>query len=83
MAAEERSVYARSAEDNRSRRVLIMLPMVSSSLLVALPASAKVKSRPYDEKRLLEQNKKIQEANNAPDDFPNFVREGEVSHLKV
>lgn len=60
-----------------------MLPMVSSSLLVALPASAKVKSRPYDEKRLLEQNKKIQEANNAPDDFPNFVREGEVSHLKV
>jgi hypothetical protein len=26
---------------------------------------------------LLQQNKKIQEANRAPDDFPSFIREGE------
>lgn len=30
----------------------------------------------YDEKRLLEQNKRIQNANGAPPDFPNFIREG-------
>eukprot|EP00252_Welwitschia_mirabilis_P008538 TRINITY_DN20446_c0_g1_i1.p1 TRINITY_DN20446_c0_g1~~TRINITY_DN20446_c0_g1_i1.p1 ORF type:complete len:176 (+),score=5.96 TRINITY_DN20446_c0_g1_i1:77-604(+) len=30
----------------------------------------------YDEKRLLEQNKRIQKANGAPSDFPNFIREG-------
>ncbi|KAK1274390.1 hypothetical protein QJS04_geneDACA012496 [Acorus gramineus] len=44
------------------------------------PASAakgkKGKGGYYDEKRLLEQNRKIQEANNAPEDFPNFIREG-------
>ncbi|XP_042395214.1 peptidyl-prolyl cis-trans isomerase FKBP20-2, chloroplastic-like isoform X2 [Zingiber officinale] len=47
-----------------------------SSMLALSSASGKVKgSNPYNEKRLLEQNKKIQTANNAPDDFPNFVRE--------
>ncbi|XP_057869720.2 peptidyl-prolyl cis-trans isomerase FKBP20-2, chloroplastic isoform X2 [Cryptomeria japonica] len=30
----------------------------------------------YDEKRLLEQNRRIQNANSAPQDFPNFIREG-------
>lgn len=30
----------------------------------------------YDEKRLLEQNKRIQNANGAPPNFPNFIREG-------
>ncbi|KAG9452217.1 hypothetical protein H6P81_005121 [Aristolochia fimbriata] len=51
--------------------------LITSDLLVALSASAKGKNRsPYDEKRLLEQNKKIQEANKAPEDFPNFIREG-------
>lgn len=40
-------------------------------------AFGKGKTRsPFDERRLLEQNKKIQEANNAPVNFPNFVREG-------
>lgn len=40
----------------------------------------KVKSKsPYDERRLLEQNKKIQEANKAPEEFPNFIREGKSS----
>ncbi|KAK4414614.1 putative dual specificity protein phosphatase DSP8 [Sesamum alatum] len=43
----------------------------------ALPSSGKTKKQnPYDEKRLLEQNKRIQRENNAPDEFPNFVREG-------
>ncbi|XP_068651148.1 peptidyl-prolyl cis-trans isomerase FKBP20-2, chloroplastic isoform X2 [Aristolochia californica] len=51
--------------------------LITSDLLVAFSASAKGKNRsPYDEKRLLEQNKKIQEANKAPEDFPNFIREG-------
>jgi len=31
---------------------------------------------PYDEKRLLEQNKRMQKLNNAPPDFPGFIREG-------
>ncbi|KAK2966584.1 hypothetical protein RJ640_010005 [Escallonia rubra] len=31
---------------------------------------------PYDEKRLLEQNKRVQRVNNAPEDFPSFVQEG-------
>jgi len=84
LRAEEGSAYKQSAEESSSRRrVILTLPLVSASLLVALSASGKVKSRsPYDERRLLEQNKKIQEANNAPEDFPNFVREGEISHLK-
>lgn len=30
----------------------------------------------YDEQRLLEQNKRIQNANGVPTDFPNFIREG-------
>jgi len=39
-------------------------------------AYGKGKTRsPFDDRRLLEQNKKIQEANNAPLNFPNFVRE--------
>lgn len=74
-------MHPESVEENRSRRVLLMLPLVASNLLVAFSASGKVKS-PYNEKRLLEQNKKIQQANNAPEDFPNFVREGEDFHLK-
>eukprot|EP01018_Ginkgo_biloba_P013928 Gb_04437 [translate_table: standard] len=34
------------------------------------------KRSPYDEQRLLEQNKRMQKVNNVPPDFPNFVREG-------
>ncbi|ONK73497.1 uncharacterized protein A4U43_C04F32230 [Asparagus officinalis] len=74
---EEGRVRAQNAGEGRSRRIMLMLPLVPSSLSAALPAIGKVKSRsPYDEKRLLEQNKKIQGANNAPEDFPNFIREG-------
>ncbi|GAB2232312.1 hypothetical protein Droror1_Dr00011344 [Drosera rotundifolia] len=41
------------------------------------PSQGKTKAKnPYDERRLLEQNKQIQKANNAPIDFPNFIREG-------
>lgn len=31
---------------------------------------------PFDEKRLLDQNRRMQKVNNAPEDFPNFIREG-------
>uniref|UniRef100_A0A804L7X8 peptidylprolyl isomerase n=1 Tax=Musa acuminata subsp. malaccensis TaxID=214687 RepID=A0A804L7X8_MUSAM len=64
--------------ENRGRRDLFLISLASSSSLVALSAaSGKVKgSNPYNERRLLEQNRKIQEANSAPEDFPNFIREG-------
>ncbi|CAA7029558.1 unnamed protein product [Microthlaspi erraticum] len=60
-----------------SRRRLVYVLVTSPCLFTALPSSAKTKSKsPYDERRLLEQNKRIQRENNAPDEFPNFVREG-------
>lgn len=63
-------------EDKLKRRLLLTF-MVGSGICPALSSSAKTKKQnPYDEKRLLEQNKRIQRENNAPDDFPNFVREG-------
>ncbi|XP_042507291.1 peptidyl-prolyl cis-trans isomerase FKBP20-2, chloroplastic isoform X2 [Macadamia integrifolia] len=63
-----------SAENLRRRYVLFFL--VSSGLFPT-SASGKTKSKSgYDEKRLLEQNRRMQEANNVPPDFPNFVREG-------
>lgn len=62
-------------ENLKRRRLLVFL--VSTGLLPTLPSSGKTKSKnPYDEKRLLEQNKRVQRENNAPDDFPSFVREG-------
>ncbi|WOL15963.1 peptidyl-prolyl cis-trans isomerase FKBP20-2, chloroplastic [Canna indica] len=67
-----------SLAQSRGRRALFLISLSSSSLLLAVSAAhGKVKgSNPYNEKRLLEQNKKMQEANNAPDDFPKFIREG-------
>lgn len=60
-----------------SRRRLVYVLVSSPCLFPALPSYAKTKSKsPYDERRLLEQNKRIQRENNAPDEFPNFVREG-------
>lgn len=74
---DEGNVHVESPKEHRSRRGILIVPLVSTGLSIALTASAKVKSTsPYNEKRLLEQNRKIQEANNAPEDFPNFVREG-------
>eukprot|EP00250_Pteridium_aquilinum_P029641 c39886_g1_i1 orf=311-1138(-) len=37
---------------------------------------SKGKKSPFDEQRLLEQNKRMQMLNSAPSDFPGFVREG-------
>uniref|UniRef100_A0A0E0DE14 peptidylprolyl isomerase n=1 Tax=Oryza meridionalis TaxID=40149 RepID=A0A0E0DE14_9ORYZ len=66
------------AEGTVRRRTALALLLASPAMSVAFsPAHGKTKSRnPYDERRLLQQNKKIQEANRAPDDFPNFIREG-------
>ena len=72
-----------------SRRNLVYVLVTSPCLFPALPSYAKTKSKsPYDERRLLEQNKRIQRENNAPDEFPNFVREGlnasyYVSHFEL
>lgn len=58
-------------------RRFLLLFSVSSGLLPTLSAVGKTKNKsPYDEKRLLEQNRRVQRENNAPDDFPSFVREG-------
>ncbi|TYH57211.1 hypothetical protein ES332_D08G074000v1 [Gossypium tomentosum] len=63
-------------KENLSRRFLLFV-LVSSGLSTTLPSSGKTKSKnPFDEKRLLEQNKRRQKENNAPEDFPNFIREG-------
>jgi hypothetical protein len=51
--------------------------LVSTCAFPTLSSHAKTKSiNPYNEKRVLQQNKNIQKQNNAPDDFPNFIREG-------
>ncbi|KAE8720745.1 Peptidyl-prolyl cis-trans isomerase FKBP20-2 [Hibiscus syriacus] len=63
-------------KENSSRRFLLFV-LVSSGLSPTLTSSGKTKSKnPYDEKRLLEQNRRRQKENNAPEDFPNFIREG-------
>ncbi|CAN6218853.1 unnamed protein product [Urochloa humidicola] len=65
------------AEGRIRRRAAFSLLLASPVLSVAFSAYGKSKSmNPYDERRLLQQNKKIQEANRAPEDFPNFIREG-------
>ncbi|KAJ1694713.1 hypothetical protein LUZ63_011411 [Rhynchospora breviuscula] len=61
----------------RGRRDILTISLISMGLFAPLAAYGKSKSKAiYDERRLLEQNKKIQQANNAPDDFPSFIREG-------
>ncbi|CAL5083026.1 unnamed protein product [Urochloa decumbens] len=73
LAGEKKDV----AEGRIRRRAAFSLLLASPVLSVAFSAYAKSKSmNPYDERRLLQQNKKIQEANRAPEDFPNFIREG-------
>lgn len=63
--------------EEKSKRRLLLSVLFSSGLFPTLSSSAKTKSKnPYDERRLLEQNRRIQRENNAPEDFPNFVREG-------
>lgn len=59
------------------KRRFVLYLLFSSGLFPTLFASGKTKSKnPYDEKRLLEQNKRMQKENNAPEGFPNFIREG-------
>lgn len=63
--------------DEKLRRRLILFVSFTSALFPTLSSYAKTKSKsPYDERRLLEQNKRRQRENNAPEDFPNFIREG-------
>ncbi|KAH7365036.1 hypothetical protein KP509_18G005700 [Ceratopteris richardii] len=64
-----------------SRRILSMTLL--SNLFISTPfALADTekknmgKKSPFNEQRLLEQNKRMQALNNAPADFPGFVREG-------
>lgn len=53
----------------------------TGSSAVAAAVTTKDSKSPFDEKRLLEQNRRMQKVNNAPQDFPNFIREGTTSHL--
>ncbi|GMY23086.1 peptidyl-prolyl cis-trans isomerase FKBP20-2, chloroplastic isoform X2 [Fagus crenata] len=62
--------------DEKLRRRLLFV-LVTTALFPTQSSSGKTKNKsPFDEKRLLEQNKRIQKENNAPEDFPTFVREG-------
>ncbi|KAI3978427.1 hypothetical protein MKX01_013225 [Papaver californicum] len=65
-------------EDLKRRDCVLFFSSLSLGLVSSdLSVFAKTKSKsPYDENRLLEQNKRVQAGNNAPEDFPNFVREG-------
>ncbi|KAJ8748790.1 hypothetical protein K2173_011346 [Erythroxylum novogranatense] len=64
------------SEQQWHRRFLLLCSF-SAVFCPTLPSWGKTKAKnPYDEKRLLEQNKRIQKENNAPQDFPNFIREG-------
>ncbi|RDX90973.1 Peptidyl-prolyl cis-trans isomerase FKBP20-2, chloroplastic, partial [Mucuna pruriens] len=59
------------------RRTLFLSVLVSTGVFPTLSSYGKTKSKnPYDENRLLQQNRRIQKENNAPEDFPNFIREG-------
>lgn len=58
-------------------RRLILFISFAAGLFPTSSSFGKTKSKnPYDERRLLEQNKRIQRENNAPKDFPSFIREG-------
>ncbi|KAJ0970649.1 hypothetical protein J5N97_018608 [Dioscorea zingiberensis] len=77
--AREKNAIVNNTLGHGSRRgfLIFMLPLVSSGLLVSFSASGKVKGlNSYNEKRILEQNRKMQAANNVPEDFPSFIREG-------
>lgn len=72
----EQKVNILHYEDNMKRRSLLFF-LITSGISPGLPAFGKTKSKnPYDERRLLEQNKRIQRENNAPEEFPSFIREG-------
>ncbi|KAK8464679.1 hypothetical protein PHAVU_010G052000 [Phaseolus vulgaris] len=59
------------------RRTLFLSVLVSTGFFPTLSSYGKTKGKnPYDENRLLQQNRRIQKENNAPEEFPNFIREG-------
>lgn len=73
---DDRARYIPHFDEKLKRRLLLFVSF-SSGLLPALPSSGKTKSKnPYDEKRLLEQNRRVQRENNVPEGFPSFIREG-------
>ena len=52
----------------------------------AIAVTKKEPRSPYDEKKLLDQNRRMQKVNKAPENFPNFIREGIYSsylHLLI
>jgi hypothetical protein len=58
---------------------LLSMVSVIAEPCVAASGSGKIKvgkKSPFNEQRILEQNRRMQALNNAPDDFPGFVREG-------
>ncbi|KGN56374.1 peptidyl-prolyl cis-trans isomerase FKBP20-2, chloroplastic [Cucumis sativus] len=74
-SSEENSYISLSNEN--SRRKILLFFLSTTALFPTRHSSAKTKNKnPYDERRLLEQNKRRQKENNAPVDFPSFVREG-------
>ncbi|KNA26094.1 hypothetical protein SOVF_000140 [Spinacia oleracea] len=73
--SEQNARKAPSEEKTLRRMMLFML--VTPTSFPTLNSYGKTKSKnPYDERRLLEQNKRRQRENNAPEDFPSFIREG-------
>ncbi|GAB4844294.1 Phosphatidylglycerophosphatase and protein-tyrosine phosphatase 1 [Ancistrocladus abbreviatus] len=72
--SEQNGLVAR-CEENVGRRLILFLLVFPGFPVLASHGKMKGKN-PYDERRLLEQNKRIQKENNAPEDFPNFIREG-------
>lgn len=52
------------------------VPVLSLPTLAVTDKKGMGKKSPFNEQRILEQNQRIQALNNAPSDFPGFVREG-------
>lgn len=72
---------AREQAKTGRRRLFLTFLAGSAAVSAASPSPSLGKTKkqtPYDERRLLEQNKRIQRENNVPDDFPSFLREGFV-----
>lgn len=59
-----------------SASLLCIGPITAGPALAVSEKKNKGKKSPFDEQRLLEQNKRMQKLNSAPSDFPGFVREG-------
>lgn len=71
-------------EEKTGRRLFLTFLACSGAMSAASPSLGKTKKQtPYDERRLLEQNKRIQRENNVPDDFPSFLREGSPISFSV